>query len=204
MKQVVAVLDTNFWLWTHVTCVTIGYASTFLAGALAIVYVGMDVVVPDLEKETEKTLSRMIYGIICFALLFSFVGTILGGLWADKSWGRFWGWDPKENGAVLIVLWNALILHARWSGMVRARGVAVLAVLGNIVTSWSWFGTNMLGIGLHSYGFMRSAQFWLVVWMGSQVAIATIGALRTRWNPFSKSQIATVDAIRASSEAVNR
>ena len=49
----------------------------------------------------------MTYGVVCFATLFSFVGTVLGGIWADQSWGRFWGWDPKENGAVLIVLWCA-------------------------------------------------------------------------------------------------
>ena len=92
-----------------------------------------------------------VYGIVCFATLFSFVGTVLGGIWADQSWGRFWGWDPKENGALLIVIWNALILHARWGGMVKQRGMAVLAVFGNIVTTWSWFGVNMLGIGLHAY-----------------------------------------------------
>ena len=95
----------------------------------------------------------MIYGVICFAALFSFIGTVLGGLWADDSWGRFWGWDPKENGALIIVLWNALILHALWDRMVRDRGLAVLAVAGNIVTAWSWFGVNELGVGLHSYGF---------------------------------------------------
>jgi ABC-type transport system involved in cytochrome c biogenesis permease subunit len=59
--------------------------------------------------------ARMVYGIVCFATLFSFVGTTLGGIWADQSWGRFWGWDPKENGALIIVIWNALILHARWA-----------------------------------------------------------------------------------------
>jgi hypothetical protein len=81
-----------------------------------------------------------------------FVGTILGGIWADQSWGRFWGWDPKENGALLIVLWNATILHARWGGLIRERGLAVMSVFGNIVVSLSWFGVNMLGVGLHSYG----------------------------------------------------
>ena len=51
------------------------------------------------------------------------------------------------------MLWNALVLHARWGGMVKERGLAMLAVVGNIVTSWSWFGVNELGVGLHSYGF---------------------------------------------------
>jgi len=180
MKQLQAVLDTNFWLATHVVCVTLGYTATFLAGLLAIIGLLRGILSSSLTPAESKDQTRMVYGILCFALLFSFVGTILGGIWADQSWGRFWGWDPKENGAVLVVLWNAMILHARWGGMVRDRGVMVLAVLGNIVTSWSWFGTNMLGIGLHSYGFMNSAQFWLTAFMFSQLAIAAIGLIPMR------------------------
>jgi ABC-type transport system involved in cytochrome c biogenesis permease subunit len=116
----------------------------------------------------------MIYGVVCFALLFSFTGTILGGIWADQSWGRFWGWDPKENGAVLIVLWNALILHARWGGLIRARGLAVLAVLGNVVTAFSWFGTNLLGIGLHSYGFTQTGFLWLAGFTAIQLLLTLL------------------------------
>ena len=175
-----AVLDTNLWLATHVVCITLGYASTFLAGALAIVYVVRGVMTPSLDADLRKSLSRMIYGIVCFAMFFSFVGTILGGIWADQSWGRFWGWDPKENGAVLIVLWNALILHARWSGLVRERGTALLAIFGNVVTSWSFFGTNMLGIGLHSYGFMDAAVPWLISFDFLQVALIGIGLIPMR------------------------
>jgi hypothetical protein len=119
----------------------------------------------------------MTYGVTCFALLFNVTGTVLGGIWADQSWGRFWGWDPKENGALLIVLWNAITLHARAGGLVRSRGLAVLAVLGNIVTAWSWFGVNMLGIGLHSYGFMGAAFWWLLAFAGSQVLIASCAAV---------------------------
>jgi hypothetical protein len=70
----------------------------------------------------------MVYGIVCFATLFSLIGTVLGGIWADQSWGRFWGWDPKENGALMIVLWNAVILHARWGGLVKQRGLMCLAI----------------------------------------------------------------------------
>jgi ABC-type transport system involved in cytochrome c biogenesis permease subunit len=122
----------------------------------------------------------MVYGIVCFATLFSFVGTVLGGIWADQSWGRFWGWDPKENGAILIVLWNAIILHARWGGYIRQRGLMVMAIFGNIVTAWSWFGTNMLGVGLHSYGFMDKAFFWLLLFVVSQVAVMSLGFLPPR------------------------
>jgi hypothetical protein len=84
-------------------------------------------------------------------LLCSFFGTVLGGLWGDDSWGRFWGWDPKENGALMIVLWNAVVLHARWGGLVRERGLASLAVLGNVIVLWSWKGVNAMGVGLHAY-----------------------------------------------------
>jgi len=138
-----------------------------------------------LTPELGKTLARMVYGIVCFATLFSFVGTILGGIWADQSWGRFWGWDPKENGALLIVLWNAIILHARWGGMIKERGLMALAVFGNIVTSFSWFGVNMLGIGLHSYGFMDAAFRWLMFFDASQLALIILALTPQRhWASF--------------------
>jgi ABC-type transport system involved in cytochrome c biogenesis permease subunit len=148
-----AVLDTNFWLWTHVLCISFGYATTLFAGVVAILLVLLGIFTPMATESLRREMTRMIYGILCFATLFSFFGTVLGGLWADDSWGRFWGWDPKENGALMIVLWNALVLHARWAGLVQWRGLAALAIVGNIVTIWSWFGTNELGKGLHSYGF---------------------------------------------------
>jgi ABC-type transport system involved in cytochrome c biogenesis permease subunit len=185
MEMMRAVLDTNFWLATHVVTVTLGYASTFVAGLLAVIYILRGVCTPTLTADTAKSLTRMVYGIVCFATLFSFVGTVLGGIWADQSWGRFWGWDPKENGALLIVLWNAIILHARWGGLVRERGLMNLAVFGNIVTSFSWFGVNMLGIGLHSYGFMDAAFKWLMLFMASQVLIIILGLLPPNlWRSF--------------------
>ena len=177
MEMMRAVLDTNGWLATHVVCVTLGYASTFLAGFLALTYILRGSLTSSLNQETARALARMVYGIVCFATLFSFVGTILGGIWADQSWGRFWGWDPKENGALLIVLWNAIILHARWGGLVKHRGLMVMAVFGNVVTSWSWFGVNMLGIGLHSYGFMDSAFPWLIGFCISQLGLMALGSL---------------------------
>jgi ABC-type transport system involved in cytochrome c biogenesis permease subunit len=180
MEMMRAVLDTNFWLATHVVVVTLGYASTFVAGFLALIYIVRGVFTKTLDEATGKSLARMIYGIVCFATLFSFVGTVLGGIWADQSWGRFWGWDPKENGALIIVLWNALILHLRWGGMIRERGLVVCAIGGNIVTSWSWFGVNMLGIGLHSYGFTDAAFKWLMFFVTSQLGFIVLGLLPAR------------------------
>jgi ABC-type transport system involved in cytochrome c biogenesis permease subunit len=185
LEPMQAVLATNFWLATHVTCVTLGYVATFVAGFLGIAFIGLGVFTPWLDRDLFKTLGRMIYGVVCFATLLSFVGTVLGGIWADQSWGRFWGWDTKENGALLIVLANALILHARWGGMIQQRGMAVLAVFGNIVTSWSWFGVNMLGVGLHSYGFIPAAVFVMVAWVVLNLAIIGVGLLPFRmWQSF--------------------
>jgi ABC-type transport system involved in cytochrome c biogenesis permease subunit len=180
------VLRTRFWLATHVTCVALGYTATFVAGALGIAYIVTGVFTPFLDDKLSKGLAKAVYGTICFATLLSFTGTVLGGIWADQSWGRFWGWDPKENGALLIVLWNALSLHARWGGMIKQRGLAVLAVGGNIVTAWSWFGVNMLGVGLHSYGFMEGAVFWLLFAVGTQLVIMAIGLLPLKmWRSFN-------------------
>jgi ABC-type transport system involved in cytochrome c biogenesis permease subunit len=185
LEMMRAVLDSNFWLGTHVVVVTTGYASTFLAGILAAIYILRGVFTRTLDKATADALARMVYGIVCFATLFSFVGTTLGGIWADQSWGRFWGWDPKENGALIIVIWNALILHARWGGLVKQRGLMCLAVFGNVVTSWSWFGTNMLGIGLHSYGFTEAAFWWLSVFIASQLALIAVASLPLgKWRSF--------------------
>jgi ABC-type transport system involved in cytochrome c biogenesis permease subunit len=193
MEMMRAVLDTNFWLATHVVIVTLGYASTFVAGFLAIVYVLLGVLTRALDQATSRALARMAYGIICFATLFSFTGTVLGGIWADQSWGRFWGWDAKENGALIIVLWNALILHARWGGLVRERGIMNLAIGGNIVTSWSWFGVNMLGVGLHSYGPMNAAFPVLLSFVGSQLFLIALGCLPTRfWRSFRTRSVTPI------------
>lgn len=169
-KVLQPVLDTNFWLATHVVMVTLGYAATFVAGFIAIIYI-IRAATGNLASDLAKSLTRMTYAIVCFATLFSFVGTVLGGLWADQSWGRFWGWDVKENGALMIVIWNAILLHARWGGIVRERGLMCLAIFGNVVTAWSWFGVNNLGIGLHSYGFTTGVMIALGAFVALQLAL---------------------------------
>ncbi len=192
LEMLQAVLDTNIWLATHVVAITTGYSAMFLAGMLAIIYIVRGVFTRSLNKQTADSLARMTYGVVCFATLFSFVGTVLGGIWADQSWGRFWGWDPKENGAVLIVLWCAIILHARWGGFIRQRGLMIMAIFGNVVTSFSWFGVNMLGVGLHSYGFMQKAFPWLVGFMVSQLALMLIAAMPLeRWRSFCAAQVSS-------------
>jgi len=214
MIMMSAVLDTNIWLATHVVVITLGYSATFLAGFLALIYIFLGIFTTWLSKSATLSdaarvaaaspvldasvsitkmkhetngdgIARMVYGIVCFATLFSLVGTVLGGIWADQSWGRFWGWDPKENGALLIVIWNAIILHSRAGGMIKQRGLMVMAVFGNIVTSWSWFGTNMLGVGLHSYGFMDAAFYVLINWVVLNLLIMALGSIPLeKWKSF--------------------
>jgi ABC-type transport system involved in cytochrome c biogenesis permease subunit len=181
MEMMRAVLDSNFWLATHVITITIGYSGTFLAGALAIAWVIRRHLARRADPAASKAIASMTYGIVCFALFFSFVGTVLGGIWADQSWGRFWGWDPKENGALLIVLWNAIILHARWGGYARERGTMAMAIFGNVITSFSWFGVNMLGVGLHSYGFMDKAFWALSAFVASQLVLMVFALLPARF-----------------------
>ena len=185
LEMLQAVLDTNIWLATHVVAITTGYSAMFLAGMLATIYIVRGVFTRSLTAALAGSLTRMAYGVICFATFFSFVGTVLGGIWADQSWGRFWGWDPKENGAVMIVLWCAMILHARWGGFIRQRGLMMMAIFGNVITSFSWFGVNMLGVGLHSYGFMEKAFPWLCGFIVSQLALIGVAAMPlSRWRSF--------------------
>ena len=189
MHVLQAVLDTQFWLSTHVVTVTLGYGATLLAGLLGTCALVHRMWVGRIKpaQQDAKTaagvqdrLYRMTYGVVCFALFFSFIGTVLGGLWADDSWGRFWGWDPKENGALMIVLWNAAVLHARWDRWIGQRGFALFAIGGNIITAWSWFGTNQLGIGLHSYGFTSGVLMLLGGYVLSQLLLIALGFIFTR------------------------
>ena len=175
-----AVLDSNFWLATHVITINMGYAGAIVMGVIAHVYIIKRLRTHTLEAGWEKSLSQMAFGALCFGILFMVIGTLLGGIWADQSWGRFWGWDPKENGALLIILVQAIILHARWGGMIKVRGMMVLAVVTNMVTAFSWFGVNMLGVGLHSYGFMDQAFFWLILFIISQLFVVWMAFFPTQ------------------------
>lgn len=154
MDPLVAVLDSNFWLTTHVITITLGYSAGLLSAFLSAGYLllrglGLD----GGDKEFSRAITRAVYGMLCFTLFLSLIGTVLGGIWANDSWGRFWGWDPKENGALLIVLWTLAILHARLGGFIRDWGIHLSSVFTAIVVTFSWWHVNFLGVGLHNYGF---------------------------------------------------
>lgn len=180
MPTLEAVLITNFWLATHVTCINIGYAGALLGSIVSMTYVIYRFVAKgDNVVNERRFLTRITYGIICFGLLFSLVGTVLGGIWANDSWGRFWGWDPKENGALMIVLMGLVILHARMGGYIRETGLHALSLILGAITLFSWFGVNQLSIGLHSYGF--TAGISLALNIGYSVKFAFAAACVWFW-----------------------
>ncbi len=172
MARVVAVLDSNLWLTAHVMTIMLGYAGCLLAGAIA--HGALWTAVRHGPGAAAESF-RAVRGCLAFGLVFTFIGTTLGGVWADLSWGRFWGWDPKENGALLIILWVSAVLHARASGLIRDVGMAAGAVVTVAVVLAAWLGVNLLGIGLHAYGFTSgAARGWLAATV-VELAVAVIG-----------------------------
>lgn len=187
MKMLGAVLNTRFWLATHVLCITIGYGWCLLTSVLAhIILIGKAFgrLTEAIYTDFMKTLTTH----ALFSLLFTTVGTILGGIWADQSWGRFWGWDPKENGALLIVLWLVWVIHGKIAGQIsKTIWVAGLAFL-SVVVALAWVGVNLLGVGLHSYGFIDGVFWGLGIF--SVLEIMLIGALAYKIHLTQRGQIA--------------
>lgn len=154
LDPLVAVLDSNFWLATHVITITLGYSAGLLAAMLSCGYVLLRGLRLDGgDQDIRRSLSKAVYGCICLTVFLSLVGTVLGGIWANYSWGRFWGWDPKENGALMIVLWTLAILHARLGGIIKEWGLHLASLFTACIVAFSWWHVNFLGVGLHNYGF---------------------------------------------------
>ena len=179
LRQLQAVLDTNFWLSTHVVVITAGYCACVFAGFVGHVYLFQYVEARGDRSRLRQTY-RLLFGALAFGLILSFAGTMLGGIWADQSWGRFWGWDPKENGALMIVLWCAILFHARLGKMIGEYGMAVGSVVGIMVVMLAWFGINELGVGLHSYGFTEGVLSGLLIYGAIEVVFLAAVALLLR------------------------
>jgi ABC-type transport system involved in cytochrome c biogenesis permease subunit len=194
MPSLVAVLDTNFWLATHVTAITIGYAAGLYAALLGSLYaLGKFVGYRRGDAEHYRGIASMVYGVLCFGVIFTTVGTLLGGIWANESWGRFWGWDPKENGALLIVISQLAILHARKGGYLRESGLCLAAAFGGSVVAFSWWGVNLLGVGLHSYGFTSGIQRALWSYYALQCGVVLCGLFACWRERDSRSQLALTE-----------
>ena len=177
MVTLVAVLNSNFWLATHVTTIIIGYGTTLLAGLFGHIFIFQHCLRRKSLSDL-KTMGRNMNGLSLFALFFTLFGTILGGIWADQSWGRFWGWDPKENGAMLIVLSLLVLIHGRIGGSFSAFTTACGLVLTNIVVALAWFGVNLLNVGLHSYGFTEGVALNLAIFCLIEVLVVFVAIVR--------------------------
>ena len=173
-----AVLRSNYWLTVHVLTIVLGYSAGLAASVVSFVYIfdRMLGLQSKAAKKRRRTLTRITYGILGFTLVLSLLGTVTGGIWANDSWGRFWGWDPKENGALMIVLWTLFILHARVGGLLREWGIHLATAFSAVVITFSWFHVNMLGTGLHSYGFTdgKQAIWWFY---GVVILIVVVGMI---------------------------
>ncbi len=148
------VLRSNYWLTIHVMTITISYAAFFLAFGLA--DIGLFYYLRGEEKHHEKIRAIVmgIYRAMQIGVAFLAPGIILGGIWADYSWGRFWGWDPKETWALIALLGYLAVLHARYAGMIKNFGMVATGIVAFSLVIMAWYGVNfVLGAGLHSYGF---------------------------------------------------
>jgi ABC-type transport system involved in cytochrome c biogenesis permease subunit len=191
-QQLQAVLITNFWLSTHVPMINLGYAACMVAALISMIYFvqrlfGMF----KTGAEDARLLTRVAYGFIAAGLFLSLVGTVLGGIWANYSWGRFWGWDPKENGALMIVLMCLVILHARLGGYIREVGLHCCNLILGCIVIFSWFGVNQLGVGLHAYGFTDGIWPKIYAYWLSQLVLLGYGlflALRERKSKAVKAE----------------
>lgn len=178
LDPLVAVLRSNYWLTTHVITITLGYAAGLISAVLSVVYVMMRTLGLDGgDSSLRRSVTRAVYGCVCLTLTLSLIGTVLGGIWANDSWGRFWGWDPKENGALMIVLWSLAILHARLGGYIREWGLHLCSIFGAMVVGFSWWHVNFLNVGLHNYGFAAEKKWAVIAFYAVMLGFMAWGAL---------------------------
>lgn len=154
MQPLQPVLRSNLWLTVHVLTITISYAAFFLAFILGDIALTFYLLNEEKYKSQINSIRDAIYRSIQVGTVLLGAGTILGGVWADYSWGRFWGWDPKETWALIAFLGYIAILHGRIAGWIKPFGFVMWSVISFSLVVMAWYGVNyVLGAGLHSYGF---------------------------------------------------
>lgn len=170
-QPIPAVLNSSVFLTMHVFTIALGYAGMILSGIVAHLA---------LARRESASLQPLLFATLVFGAIFTIVGTLLGGVWADFAWGRFWGFDPKECGALFVILWAMLALHLRAGRLVKEHGFALINSFNVIVTFLCWFGVNLLGVGLHSYGFQSGSAVWLAAFTLLDLMAIAILAFRLR------------------------
>jgi len=177
IDPLVPVLRDNFWLTTHVLTITLSYAAFALA--LALGHVVLFSVIRG--NRPSPALYNYLYRVLQVGVLLLAVGTILGGVWANYSWGRFWDWDPKEVWALVTLLAYLFVLHGRIAGKWGGFGLAVGSVLCFLCVLMAWYGVNfVLGVGLHSYGFGSGGFGYAVTFVAAELILVAVAAVRKR------------------------
>lgn len=187
IKPLVPVLRDNFWLSTHVTTITISYAAFALSWILANTHMLKSFFSTQLESEARH-INNLCYDCLKIGIVLLALGIILGGIWADYSWGRFWGWDPKETWALAALMGYMAILHGRYAGWIKPRLFIPLTALAFLGIIMAWFGVNyILAAGLHSYGFSQGGSIFISSLAGVQIVIFIFYLLRARQTPVVSS-----------------
>jgi cytochrome c-type biogenesis protein CcsB len=181
IHPLVPVLRSNYWLTIHVLTITISYAAFALAMGLGNVGLWQFIRGQKGYMAKVENLNHLMYRAQQFGVVLLAAGTILGGIWADYSWGRFWGWDPKEVWALIALLNYLAILHGRYTQWVGQFGFAMWSVLAFMGVVMAWYGVNfVLGVGLHSYGFSTGGRGTVAVACLLQIFYCVFAALRHR------------------------
>lgn len=160
MENVQAVLDSQYWLLIHVLMVVGSYGAFILAGVLGHVYL-IGYAIKKQETPELAFIARFTVQAIYMGVAMLIPGTILGGVWAAESWGRFWDWDPKESWAFISSCVYLVGIHAYTFRHIGNFGLAIGAIIGLQAISFTWYGVNyILGTGLHSYGFGSGGEIY--------------------------------------------
>ena len=179
-----AVLRSNFWLTIHVLTIVASYGVMAVAAVLGHAYLIKDVILnkrDEVSRARSAALVVQAYRTIQVGLVLLTAGTILGGVWAAESWGRFWGWDPKETWALISILVYFAVLHARYVRWIEDFGLAASAVLGLVVIVWTFYGVNyVMATGLHSYGFGSGGEVWVGLWAAIELVFLAVCWVRHR------------------------
>ena len=172
MDPIVAVLSNNFWLTIHVLTISISYAAftiSMLIGNAA----SIRLLLKKASKEELANLAHLAYRAIQLGVFLLTTGIILGGWWADYSWGRFWGWDPKETWALIADLGFLAILHAKYVKWIDSSALLFAAPLAYLLVIMAWYGVNfILAAGLHSYGFSSGGTTVVVTFVSLQLVLS--------------------------------
>lgn len=182
ISPLVPVLRNNFWLTIHVLTITLSYGAFALAmgvGHLALFFYAFQ----PRREDALKGLTLFIYRAVQIGVILLAAGTILGGVWANYSWGRFWGWDPKETWALIALLGYLTLLHCRFIGWIGPFGLTVGAVTAFLGILMAWYGVNyVLAAGLHSYGFGGGGVSYVSIFVAFDLALVALAAWKYRWN----------------------